>query len=637
MISDNKSRQLKLAIIILIPILLYGSSVTFDYVLDDALYITDNEFTKKGFSGIWDHLSQESLVGFYGEQKSLLTGGRYRPLAPITYSIEFAIYGLRPGVSHAINILLYSLLLSMLYRLLSRISKREPGFLDWAFWAVLLYAVHPLHVEVVANIKGRDQILGMIAVVGAALLSFESFKNRRLYLPMLAVVFLLGLLAKENVITFLPVIPLMHYFFKNKTLKNVLPIFLTLLISSVVWFLLRSWAIQGFESVESTTLLNDPYLNSTEGESIATTLYTWLLYIKLLILPYPLTYDYYPFHIAIRSFADPAVICSLIIHLFLLVVAVLGLRKRSVISFLIILYAATFSISSNLFFNIGTFMNERFMFEPSLAFCLFLGLVFFYKVPGKFRMGVALVFLIPFSILSFSRTFAWKDNYTLMTGDVLVSDNSIKGLMASGGMLMERAKTTADANEKERLLEQSITYLTKATELMPAELNNFRLLGMAYLEKEGINNQTRDAFLEVFRQNPNDLYTVNNVLYVVANVAYAPQSRVDFGRSFFEYMQGSSRFYFRMGTTYGRDLGDLPNAIAYLRVAADIEPNNVTYLRNLGTALAISGDHSGSIPYFEKALEIEPNNKDLLMAIALSYENLGQHEQAQLYRERTNQ
>lgn len=304
MISEDRGRLIKWLILISIPFIIYGASVSFGYLLDDALYISDNSFTKKGFSGIWDHLSKESLVGFYGEQKSLLTGGRYRPLAPITYSIEYGLYGFQPGISHLINVLLYVSLLLLLYKLLRSFYKPSHWFFDWAFFAVLLFAVHPLHVEVVANIKGRDQILGLLAVLACSWFSFKSFENPKKYLPIIGILFYLGLLAKESTITFLPIIPLIHYFFKQKSLKSTAPLFITLFISSVAWFLLRSWAIEGFESVESTTLLNDPFLNSTIPERLATIFQTWLLYLKLLIIPYPLTYDYYPFHISIRHFTD---------------------------------------------------------------------------------------------------------------------------------------------------------------------------------------------------------------------------------------------------------------------------------------------------------------------------------------------
>lgn len=637
MIGENKADLIRKGILLLVPFLLYGATLTFDYALDDALYITDNSFTKEGFSGIWDHLTQESLVGFYGEQKSLLTGGRYRPLAPITYSIEYALYGFNPGFSHFWNVLLYGALLVLLYQVLKQLCSARHWFLNTAFLALLFFAVHPLHVEVVANIKGRDQVLGLMAVAGATLMSFRFFEGSNSSLVWAGLLFFLGLLAKESTITFLPIIPLVHYFFNQKQIKEIVPVLLALIVPAILWFALRSWALQGFESVDSTTLLNDPYMNSTGGQKLGTTIYTWLLYLKLLVVPYPLTYDYYPFHIAIRNFADVQVILSLIVHLFLITMALIGFKKRSVYAFLIIFYAATFSISSNLFFNIGVFMNERFMFEPSLAFCILLAILIVGKVTEKARWVVALVPLIVFSGLSINRSFAWKDNFMLFTTDVKTSANSIKSLMAGGGMLMERAITLPDSPEKTEMLNQSISYLEKGIDLLPTELNNYRLLGQAYLERDGLNNETLNAYKEVFRQNPGDSYTIRNVEVIVSDQALQALSRLSFGLNFVREMPDSHVLHFQLGTIYGQTAGDIGSSLRYLRRAVDLSPDNLDYLKNYGTALAISGDYEGSVGYFEQVIRSSPNDKQALSGLALSYQNLGKLEEAQYYRELANQ
>lgn len=637
MTGEKRADFIRKVVLLLVPFLLYGATLSFDYALDDALYITDNSFTKEGLGGIWDHLTKESLVGFYGEQKSLLTGGRYRPLAPITYSIEYALYGFNPTLSHLLNVVLYGLLLLLLYRALALLRDSKHWFFNVAFLGLLFFAVHPLHVEVVANIKGRDQILGLMAVAGSTLMSFRFFKGDRLSLIWMGLLFFAGLLAKENTITFLPIIPLLHYFFKEKHIKETLPVLIALIVPAVLWFALRSWALQGFESVESTTLLNDPYMNSTGSQKLGTTIYTWLLYLKLLVVPHPLTYDYYPFHIAIREFADIRVILSLIIHLFLVVIAFMGFKKRSAYAFLIIFYAATFSISSNLFFNIGIFMNERFMFEPSLAFALLMGLLIVRKVPAKARWVVALVPLIAFTLLSINRSFAWKDNYTLFTTDVKTSGNSIKGLMAGGGMLMERAITLSNSPEKTELLNQSIEYLEKGIRLLPSELNNYRLLGQAYLERDGVNMATLNAYKEVFNQNPGDSYTVRNVEVIVSDQRHPAQERLNFGLNFLQEMPGSGILHFQLGTIYGQALGDITSSLHYLKRAVALSPDNLDYLKNYGTALAISGDYQGSIDYFLQVINLSPNDKQALSGLALSYQNLGQQEEAQYYRSLANQ
>lgn len=636
-IIQSRAESIRQVCLFLMPLLLYGATLGFDYVLDDALYITDNAFTKEGFRGIWKHLTEESLVGFYGEQKSLLTGGRYRPLAPITYSMEYALFGFNPAISHLINVLFYGVLLLLLYEVVKRLTSANHWLLNIAFLGLLFYAVHPLHAEVVANIKGRDQILGLMAVAGVTLMSFRFFEGKKRVLMWMGILYFIGLLTKESTVTFLPVIPLLHYFFRQKRLTEVIPVFVALLIPVICWFVLRSWALQGFESVQSTTLLNDPYLNSTYTEQLATTLYTWLLYMKLLVVPHPLTYDYYPFHIAIRSFSDPWVIVSIILHVSLIVIAIAGFKKRSPYAFLIVLYAATFSISSNLFFNIGTFMNERFMFEPSLAFCLLAAGLIVRKVPSRLQWAVAFVPLLVFAGLTVERSFAWKDNYTLFTTDVKVSGNSIKGLMAAGGIILEKATTLPDSEKRNQLLDQSIAYLEKSIELMPTELNHYRLLGNAHLAQSGINQETIRAYKEVFRQNPADGFTIQNVESVMSDMEFSPQSRLNFGLNFVEDMPGSARLHFHLGTIYGQTLMDFPTSISYLNKAVELAPDNADYLKNLATALAFSGNYKRAITCFEQALEISPNDDQALYGLALSYEHLGQPEQAQFYRNLANQ
>jgi len=76
-------------IIFLIGFGLYANTLSHDYTLDDKIVITENEFTKSGFAGIPDILTTDVFVGFYGVDKNLVTGKRYRPLSLVTFAIEY--------------------------------------------------------------------------------------------------------------------------------------------------------------------------------------------------------------------------------------------------------------------------------------------------------------------------------------------------------------------------------------------------------------------------------------------------------------------------------------------------------------------------------------------------------------------
>ena len=70
---------------------------------------------KKGFLGIGEILGNDTFLGFFKVEKSLVAGGRYRPLSLVTFAIEYQLFGESPKVSHFINVVLYALTGMLLY------------------------------------------------------------------------------------------------------------------------------------------------------------------------------------------------------------------------------------------------------------------------------------------------------------------------------------------------------------------------------------------------------------------------------------------------------------------------------------------------------------------------------------------
>ena len=89
--------------------LLYANTLSHGFVLDDKIVITENQFTKQGFSGIKDIFTHDSMTGFFGRDKNLVAGGRYRPLSMAIHAVEWEIFGDWPLVYHLINVLCYAL------------------------------------------------------------------------------------------------------------------------------------------------------------------------------------------------------------------------------------------------------------------------------------------------------------------------------------------------------------------------------------------------------------------------------------------------------------------------------------------------------------------------------------------------
>jgi len=367
--SDSSSYLRKPKILLfLLGFVLFANTIPFEHALDDKLAITHNQFTKKGIKGIPDICSNDLLVGFYGKKRNLLAGSRYRPLSLVTFAIEWSLFGPSPGIkdpvliesklatlahlSHFINSLLYGLTGIVLFLVLMQLfpdEKDKAWYFSVPFIASVLYLTHPLHTEVVANIKSRDElmsVLGALATLFYTMKYLATKNNKNLWFA--AILFILSLFAKETAITFLGIIPLAIYFFTKHSIKENLIACLPLGFAAIIYVSIR-YAVVGSSQLHPVPeLLNDPYLYATTSEKIATIFYTMGIYLKLLLFPHPLTHDYYPWHPVLHgsftwghfpylNWSSPAVVISFLLYLILFITGIAGIRKKN--CFLLLYYS----------------------------------------------------------------------------------------------------------------------------------------------------------------------------------------------------------------------------------------------------------------------------------------------------------
>lgn len=667
-------------VITVLVIILYGNTLRLDYALDDYLVITGNAFTKQGIAGIPEILSNDSFTGFFGQQKNLVAGGRYRPLSQVMFAIEYELFGLNPFLSHAINLILYILLGLMTLRMLNRLNlgTGKPWYISLGFLATLLFLAHPIHTEAVANIKGRDEILSMLGSMAAWYFSIlYADERKRKWLIWAGISMFLGLMSKENAITFLAVVPLSIYFFRTLKKPGIYILTLIPLLTASVGYLLLRYNALGFflgGSVQ-TELLNNPYILASPVEKIATNILTWGLYIKLLILPHPLTHDYYPFHIAYQSFSDPGVLVSLIIILLLIGFSFMLWRKKHILSFAILFIIITFSISSNVVFNIGTFMNERFLFVPSLGFSLALTWILLklnHKAHKKTTLvGVTTVILLLYSVKTISRNPAWQDDYTLFTTDVAVSSNSIKCLVSAGGKTMERWETLPEDARDMRDIDQAIIWIDKGVRLHPTYFAGWEQLGKAYYLKEDFENAWH-CYEQCMLIKPGSQPTLENQILIAraadfrkktalsarfwallferhpqhVNIAmqYAdmkagsgdPRNAMNALKASMEFNPENAKLIGKAGEIWGRYLNRMDSSEVYLRRSIALDPKYTPSLENLGVVCGLTGRSQESLEWLLKAMETDPDNPRILTNIANTYRILGNQEAAATYQARAN-
>lgn len=655
-------------LIFILVFLLYANTISHEYALDDKAMITHNEFTQQGFSGISDIIAYDSMAGMFGKESRELEGGRYRPLSIITFAIEQEFFGGNPHISHFFNILFYAISLILLYRVLLCLFVNYKAYYWYTsipFLATVLFAAHPLHTEIVANIKGRDEILAFlfgIAALGSIIKYFDENKKTALFS---AFIFMfLGAMSKEVTITFIAVIPFSIWFFRDYPFRRYIPAIIPLVAGAVTYLIIRQLVIGDQTAIEAGTLMNNPFLEADTDQRYATVFYTLGLYIKLLIFPHPLTWDYYPYHIPIMSWTDWQVIISLILYMIIGAVALLGIRKKSIYSFGIIVYLATLSITSNLFFNIGAFMSERFVYVSLLGFCIIVAYLLSQKLPSKINhkqkyrkvlLSVLIIILALYSVKTVSRNTVWKNSFTLFENDVRISVNSAKGNSSYASELYSRGEEAGKNNDtvtRNNLMRQAIPYFEKAIEVYPHYSEALIRLGNIYYIMYGDYKTMFEYYLLTLDKSPLNADVWNNTIGVLVHNVHEPEYEKWLWKEIIKRSPQKFDSYFYLGELYLMD--NPPNAdsaVHYLKIAKSINSQHFEMLRSLGIAyghlsdfqsarnnlfaalqiqedaeayryLGISygmeGDDETALEYFEKALELDPENAFLHEVIRIA-------------------
>lgn len=642
------------AAIFLFAFVLYFNTLSHDYTQDDAIVIIDNMYTKQGVAGIDEILKYDTFKGFFkteGKDK-LVAGGRYRPFTLIMFAIEWQFFKTpkkNPDgtvakdaagntiyttsfVGHLFNVLFYGLTGIVLYLLLLKLllpGKSEVFAYGLAFIATFLFMAHPIHTEVVANIKGRDEIIALLGSLAAAYLTIRAhYEKKPVFYIGAAIVFFIALLSKENAITFLAVIPLMFYFFTKAKTNDIFKYSLPLLAATVVFLIIRGSVLGWSLGEPSKELMNNPFLKIegnqwvpfTAGEKLATVFYTLGKYIQLLIFPHPLTHDYYPRQVGIMNWSDWQSVVSLLLYLAIFVYAVKGFLKKDPVSFGIFYFLVTLSIVSNIVFAVGVPMSERFMFMPSVGFCFIVAILAFRlseKIAGKklssfSQLNPALVLtaivVLFFSIKTISRNEVWKDNFTLFTTDVKVSTNSAKLNNAVGGDLIRVYHDHENETLKKQKLVEAVQYLEKALSIHPTYKNSMLQLGNCYNYLQEYEKSI-SYYLKILAMTPGDEEATNNL-----GITYR-----------------------EAGKYYGEQKGDLSTALKYLEKAYELRPDEYETLRLLGVAHGVQGRHDKAINFFAKALEKQPENAEAIWNLANAYFYAGNEAKASELRQKALQ
>jgi len=491
-----------------------------DYVQDDHIAVEQNVIVARG--DLIEIFSSSYWAGADGDDRSL-----YRPVAVLSFALERQ-FGQRPDPfrSQVVNIAFHLLATMALLGLVRRL-----GFGDLAATSTtLLFAVHPVHVEAVAGIVGRAEILAAgLSFLALWLLSHagpwgddpapRGWRPRAAAWGAAAATFL-ALGAKEVALATPLLMVLLEWRLRPVTpgprrtvwIDRIAALAPTVL-AGAIYLGLRIRALEMLVSLQPAHPMDNLLVQLDGPARIGTALAIVPRYARLLFFPIRLSADYSgP---AISAEATPFSALPMLGALMLGLVLALALRPMlsragsasagrspgELAGFSAAMLLLPYLVIGNLFFSIGTVMAERLLYLPSAGWCMLLGLALGHVAdvagpPGdtrlRFRQALAVLGIVvaAFGVRTWARSIDWRNDETLFTAAIRAEPRSARSHFIVGSLHGKRGE-----------IPQALDLLDRTVELYPdyvaARFERGVLLGI-----RGRLTESIDEFREVVRLRP---------------------------------------------------------------------------------------------------------------------------------------
>jgi tetratricopeptide (TPR) repeat protein len=363
--------------------------------------------------------------------------------------------------------------------------------------------------------------------------------------------------------------------------------------------------------------------------------------------------------VEIVNWTNPVVILSLLFHLGITGYAIYGLiKKRDVVSYSIWFYLLPLSIVSNLFFPIGAFMGERFVFISSIGFCLFIGWLIYNYLPKITKNEKSSTYLTGFVLVTIlclylaktiDRNKAWKDNFTLFTTDLKTSENSAKGNYFAGKELLKKAVFPNNEDEIQRMnefYEEAAPYLHRAVELHPEYADAFEALGNLYFSHDKDISKSAHYYAKLL-ETPNvprsqDMYNFTRIILKQISLfldenRVNPDEIIQLSDELLKIRPDLWEAYYIKGVV-GMRLNDIELSLINFEKAESIDfPKTIDFFNNAGYIFAISGNYEKAVQHLLKAVEMGSNDYSTYINLGMAYQRLGDTNNANLYMTKGNE
>ncbi len=418
---DSPTKSLRLAALVAagVAVLAFANSLGNDFAYDDRLIIADNVAIQSAstllstfFEPYWpNHVGKEL--------------GLWRPITTWVYGLQWLAWDGAPVGFHLVNVLLNAVVTALVVLVLAELMPLKVAFLGG-----LIFAVHPVHVEAVANVVGMAEILSAIPFLLACLILLRGPPRLSLRAQgAICGLFALAFLTKESAVTLPGVVFLLDGARKDVKVRAVGEylrdrwVLYSGLVSTAAICLYGRYHVLGTLASPFAPMGGD-ILDEGGVPRIWTVLATWPEVVRLMFYPADLSSDYTPEVISIAHGWNPQTILGATLGLGALIIALASWRTGRLspkalspraMGFGVVWFIVTLSPTSNLAFLSGVLLAERTLYLPSVGFVAGFAwlLARFYQERPRVALGLILLVVGLMSARTFTRNPTWMNNTTV--------------------------------------------------------------------------------------------------------------------------------------------------------------------------------------------------------------------------------
>jgi protein O-mannosyl-transferase len=582
--SSVRTTALIAGALVLLTLAVYARVSSHEFLdYDDNVYITQNAVIRQGLT----------LQGLRWALTSMDVN--WHPLTWVTHMTDVELFGLDAGKHHLVNVAFHIANVVLVFLLLQRMTAAR-----WRSAIVAaLFAVHPMHVESVAWIAERKDVLSTLFFLLTLWLYviWTERKSAGIYVAMLAT-FILGLASKQMLVTLPFVLLLLDYWplrrldlertsLASRVVEKI-PLFVITVIASVVAFI----AQRSIKAIVSSEVL--PF-GTRAGNAIQSYVtYLWKTFLPTpLALPYPYTFPK----------ASEVVICAIV--LLAITATVIAYRDRR-------------HLVTGWFWFVGTLvpvigliqigaqsMADRYTYIPHIG--LLAAIVWLagdiaagWKMERVFA-GAAAIVIGAFAFAATSYAAVFRNTESLFRHDVIATRNNFVAHSLLGSILLKADKTEEAKEHFTLVLRSNPKDLNSLFELADIELKNGRTAeGLVLLERARQVDPSTRAEAEIALANGDAVKAIEKFRIMVKKEPHIVDHHVDLAAAL---------------ALAGKD----EESLAENRVALKLDPAHYEAHMNVGALLSRMGRNDEALADFRKAAEINPSSPEPHVYLALLY------------------